>query len=124
MNHVNKSGYTPLSSAAMGGHDKVCEVLLKAGAAVDHVDEDRDTSLTRAAREGHFKVCEVLLRAGAKVDHISMNGDTPLFLAARKEKYKVCQLLITKYGANCKHYSVMKYMNEMLKWAKPYCRVA
>ena len=117
VDHDDKNGYTPLSRAASNGHDKVCEVLLKAGAAVDNVNNDGYTSLSLAARWGHDKVCELLLKAGGAVDHVNNDGDTPLSRAARLYKYIVCQLLITKYGADCKHSRVSKYLDKMLVWA-------
>ena len=67
-------GETPLHWAAKSGHEKVVEVLLKAGAKIEAKDKDGMTplhlaatnyELVRTVREGREKVVELLRKFGA-----------------------------------------------------------
>ncbi len=80
-----------LHQAAQMGHEKVAEVLLRAGAEVDAKDNRRNTALSLAAQMGHEKVVEVLLKAGAAI-----NGGfgLPLHLAAQRGHEKVAEVLL------------------------------
>ena len=53
-------GYTALHVAAFGGHDKIAQLLLHAGANVDELDNDRETPLLRVSA---IAVLRLLLRA-------------------------------------------------------------
>jgi ankyrin repeat protein len=61
----DENGMTSLHLAAMNGHDKVVEMLVAAGAAVDAEDRYRKPPLYFAAMGGHNTVVKILLEAGA-----------------------------------------------------------
>jgi ankyrin repeat protein len=46
-------GWTPLSCAAMNGHETVVKLLLKKGAELESKDERGQTPLSKAAENGH-----------------------------------------------------------------------
>ncbi|XP_072043710.1 uncharacterized protein [Amphiura filiformis] len=93
-------GQTALHLASRLRHDKVCEILLKAGADVDaKVTEGQKTALHLASISGRDKVCEILLKAGADVHAKDMEGQTALHLASRLRHDKVCEILL-KAGAD------------------------
>ena len=58
-------GNTPLYGAALHGHVKVVELLLKRGAAVNTTNNAAWSPLGTAAYEGHVEVARALVRAGA-----------------------------------------------------------
>lgn len=71
-------GRTALMAAAKGGHFKVVDLLLKAGADVNKQDDRGQTALiyvfaskdkNKSFREQDVKTVELLLRAGADIEH-------------------------------------------------------
>ena len=72
--------WTPINCAAYGGHEKVVQVLIEAGANVNPADSDSITSLHLAAQEGHLSVIKVLLAKNADVSKCS-NGLNSLDIA-------------------------------------------
>lgn len=64
----HKDGVTALSLAAQGGHEKVVEALVTAGARVDTEDEDGVTPLAAAFKGSHFGTAEILLENGANAN--------------------------------------------------------
>ena len=69
---------TPLHEAAMFGHFKVCEYLIKSGADAEAKTKDGFTPLHRAARAGHKDVCQLLLSKGVTVNNINLYNMTSL----------------------------------------------
>ncbi len=62
---VDDGRSSPLALAAMAGHDRVCAVLLDAGAAVNACDAAQRTPLARACESNQLSCVSVLLAAGA-----------------------------------------------------------
>lgn len=63
----DEEGQTALHRAARGGHEKVVDILLKAGADATIPDKGGRTALYWAKRGGHDKMFDMLLKAGADV---------------------------------------------------------
>ncbi|XP_064384149.1 uncharacterized protein LOC135333169 [Halichondria panicea] len=78
-----KDGWTPLMSAARGGHTDCVIQLLSSGAVVDLANKTGWTPLMKAARGGHTDCVIQLLSSGAVVDLADETGLTPLMVAAR-----------------------------------------
>ncbi|KAG2706687.1 hypothetical protein I3760_05G115300 [Carya illinoinensis] len=55
LNALNDDGYTPLMLAAMGGHGKVCELLISCEARCDVENERHETTLSLARKNGSEK---------------------------------------------------------------------
>lgn len=72
----SKDGYgqTPLSWAAMEGHEAVVKLLVENGAAVDSPDDYGLTPLSRAAMDGHEAVVKLLVEHGAVIDSADNSG--------------------------------------------------
>ncbi len=75
-------GHTPLTEAAVGGHDAVVRLLLERGGHVDARDREGMTALHFAASVGHVGVLHSLIAGGAEVDAKSAAEMSPLMLAA------------------------------------------
>ena len=74
-------GSTPLHCATWKGHEKVAELLLKAGANVNAVNENEHwgtTPLHAAAHANQAKIAQLLLDHGANVKAEDREGRTPM----------------------------------------------
>jgi len=89
-------GWTPLSWAAMGGHEAVVRLLLDRGAEVDVEDTDNCTPLSWAAIRGREALVRLLLDRGAEVNAKDKDGWTALSWAAREGHKAVVQLLLDR----------------------------
>lgn len=101
VNSRNKSGETPLYSAALWGKLEVAKVLVKHGALIDARDNRKCTPLHVVAfTEGRsdFGIAELLINHGANVNARDISGLTPLHGAAIYGRTPLAQLLI-KNGA-------------------------
>jgi ankyrin repeat protein len=121
-----ESGWTPLSWAAMRGHEDVVRLLLEHKADVGVKDNGGQMALHLAAKEGHKTVVQLLLENGANANSEKeeeeeeeeeeqekkaekgwlrmlaikkIRGRTALHLAAEKDRKEVVQLLLEN-GAN------------------------
>jgi len=86
--------FTPLHSAAMFGHDAICEILLRAGADVDaQTEPQKYAPLHSAAFAGHVEVIKVLLAHGASPDLLNYRDERPADTARRQQQTAVASLL-------------------------------
>lgn len=99
MNASNANGLTALHLAAKDGFVKICDELLKRGAAVDSVTKKLNTPLHIATLAGQLEVLKMLVSAGANVNARSSNGFTPLYMAAQ-ENHDSCIRYLLANGAN------------------------
>lgn len=99
---ADSDGLTPLMAAALEGHTKVCEILLKAGADPLVISGEklfRINAMHVAASNGHLEVVKLLLPHKKLLNSQSLSKDTPLMLAALSGKVNVCEILL-KSGAD------------------------
>ena len=89
------TGFPPLMVAAVNGHAKMCELLVKKKASLDCVDERGDSPLHRAAILNDLPVIDVLVACGMPVDVRAKSGVTPLHYAAIRGHTGVCEMLLT-----------------------------
>ncbi|XP_077473529.1 uncharacterized protein ankrd50l [Stigmatopora argus] len=82
LERADQEGWTPLRSAAWGGHAQAVRLLLEAGAKVDGCDGKGRTALRAAAWGGHRETVLVLLDYEAQADKADWKGRTPLIAAA------------------------------------------
>lgn len=85
---------TPIWIATTNGHEKVVELLLNKGAAVDLKNENNGTLLMEATKGRHEKVVELLLNRGAKLVLKGDNNEIPLNWAARAGNEVISKLLL------------------------------
>ena len=71
-------GITPLSWAAMAGHDKAAAWLIEKGADVNAPNRDGNGPLHGAAFLGNLNIARLLLDNEAKFNARSLKGETPL----------------------------------------------
>jgi ankyrin repeat protein len=91
---ARNNSFTPLHSAAMQGHDEICELLLEAGADVNaQTDPQKYAPLHSAAFGGHVDVISALLAAGASRDLRNYRGERPDETARRQHQTAAATLL-------------------------------
>jgi hypothetical protein len=91
-------GRTPLSWAAIRGHEAVVKLLLEKGAELESKDNGSGrTPLSWAAEKGHETVVKLLLEKGAELESKDKDeGRTPLWWAAVRGHEAVVKLLLEK----------------------------
>lgn len=97
VNHLLKSGQTPLHLAVKNGRVKAVESLIKAGAHINATDEDLNTPLHSirsmtlemepfySTIDDYFATCELLIANGADVNAKNVDGKTPLDLITNEK---------------------------------------
>jgi ankyrin repeat protein len=95
-NGINLSGQTPLSWAAVRGHETVVKLLLETGKVdVNERDNDSRTALSWAAGGGHETAVKLLLETGkVDVNEKDFYGQTALLRAAVRGHETVVKLLL------------------------------
>ena len=94
-------GVTALHEAAMFGHAKVVEILIRAGADINAKKDGEVTALHEAAMFGHTKVVGILIGAGADINAKTNYGLTALDVAVMSDYAEVAKILI-EAGADIK----------------------
>ncbi|MEM4367103.1 MAG: ankyrin repeat domain-containing protein [Candidatus Anstonellales archaeon] len=98
--NYKSDGITMLMIASWSGHEKIVEMLIKAGADVNATSYLGFTALMYAAENGHEKIVEMLIKAGANLDLQDNDGRwTPLMWAVARKHKEVVKTLI-KAGAD------------------------
>jgi hypothetical protein len=83
LNAANDSGTTPLAAAVGGGHRKVVEALLTAGADARITTRNGYSVLHVAAASREAALIPLLIAARAPVDGVNSRGDTALMLGVK-----------------------------------------
>src|SRR4051812_13279001 len=87
---ARNNNFTPLHGAAMKGHARVCEALLRAGAGVDvQTSPQGYAPLHSAAFGGHGEAVRVLLAHEADRDLLNYRGERPADTARRQGQIQV-----------------------------------
>ena len=94
----DKSGLTPLMSAAWNGRTDMTRALIAAGAKVDAKDKDGWTPLMYTAIAGEWSDTDELLKAKAGLEHVDSDGFTALGIALNQGRSAVAERL-AKAGA-------------------------
>jgi ankyrin repeat protein len=99
-------GKPPLMLAAMYGHEKIVQSLLRKGAPLDRIDSEGNTALIEAANGnednltgGNFQIVKLFLDHGADVNTRTKNGWSALMCATSNGDQDIVRLLI-EAGAN------------------------
>eukprot|EP00892_Ulva_mutabilis_P007741 jgi/Ulvmu1/5339/UM022_0133.1 len=99
VNKADEDGWTPLLSAASGGHEGTIQLLLGAGADASAVNSTERSALHYAASKGHVRVAQILIEAGASVNATDTVGATPLHRACSNSCAPMIEMLL-KAGAH------------------------
>jgi len=124
LNAKATNGNTPLLVAAIDGHPKACEALLKAGANPLVVNKDGWNALHCAAEYGKHEVIPLFATYKQLLNAKTPNGNTPLHLAAWKGHAKACEallkaganpLVVNKNGGNVLHRAAIKGHHDVIQ---------
>lgn len=66
--------WTPLMSAASGGHVDAAKLLIERKATIDFTDSHQQTALDRACQDGRMGTVELLVNCKANVNHLDEDG--------------------------------------------------
>jgi uncharacterized protein len=91
VNALNAKGESPLMLAALKGHPKIADALVKRGADVNKTGW---APLHYAASSGNLLIIAMLIENSAYIDAESPNGTTPLMMAAMYGSPEAVKLLI------------------------------
>uniref|UniRef100_A0A7S2XXR8 Uncharacterized protein n=1 Tax=Fibrocapsa japonica TaxID=94617 RepID=A0A7S2XXR8_9STRA len=85
---------TALMTAAAGGAEDACALLIKAGADIDVTNKSGSTALILSAQRGHLHIVNLLIKAGADVNMANHYGFTALMLAAEDGYEEIVRVLV------------------------------
>lgn len=105
VNAFDCEGYTPLMLAAMGGHSRVCELLISCGASCDLENTRKETALSLARKNGYRTETENVI-----LDELARQ----LVLDGTEVKKH------TKCGKGAPHYKALRMVGAVgvLRWGK------
>lgn len=86
--------------AAINGHFRIIELLLRFGASPRSENNRGENALTLACMQENFGICEKLIVAGGDVNHVDKDGRTPLLKAARHNSNSDILQLLLKHEAD------------------------
>ncbi|EQC26667.1 TKL protein kinase [Saprolegnia diclina VS20] len=95
---TDKTGWTPLTNAALHGHLDIVSFLLDNGATCTTPNDRETTPLHAAVSAGHMSVVRVLLEKGAAVNALNSSGATALHSVAESGGVRILRLLLA-HGA-------------------------
>eukprot|EP00293_Proteomonas_sulcata_P005924 CAMPEP_0184325916 /NCGR_PEP_ID=MMETSP1049-20130417/142286_1 /TAXON_ID=77928 /ORGANISM="Proteomonas sulcata, Strain CCMP704" /LENGTH=835 /DNA_ID=CAMNT_0026648081 /DNA_START=182 /DNA_END=2689 /DNA_ORIENTATION=+ len=93
INHQDETGDSALMLAALNGHSKTAELLLKSKAEVNLQSNDGASALMLAAHNGHSETAELLLKSKAEVNLQRNTGATALDVAMSRGHGNCAQVL-------------------------------
>jgi ankyrin len=94
---VVKEGPYPLHAAAAGGHLKIVNVLLEAGANPETKDpQTKETAMLMAAGRGQMEVVRRLLDRGTRINERDAVGKTALYTAVEDGYEDLARLLLAR----------------------------
>ena len=83
-----------LMIAAIHGHSRMINMLIKFGAKVNDLNKDKQSALTFAVNSGDIDTIDTLLSHNAQSDVVDSLGNSPLILAIKKDSYGDNMVLI------------------------------
>ncbi len=92
--HSNAAMVTPLLWACAGGHTRVVNLLLAAGAKANHKDAFGQTALMHAVQNSHLLVVRVLDLAGADLHCRDKDGHSLLHWSVFRDDVKITRYLL------------------------------
>lgn len=101
VNHVIRSGETPLHVAAKEGNSSVVAVLLQRKATVNQQDDNGNTPLINATSNNHLKCVDLLMKSGANAIIKNHMGNDSWHFALLSDNDDVLRM-ICKHSINCK----------------------
>lgn len=115
---IDNMGNTPVSLAALGGHEGCVRMLLPSVVKnLEWCDEGRRTMLHWSVMKEHAPIVKLLLDHGANVNCMDKLGNTPVWLAASNDNETIMELLLShgavtdwidSHGRNVLHMAVTK----------------
>ncbi|KAL3667163.1 hypothetical protein V7S43_008099 [Phytophthora oleae] len=90
---TDQTGCSALNHAALLGHLKICELLIKYGANINLPAHDGSTPLHKAAQGGRAEVVQLLVREGADPYALNKKGETAYTIASHRNHVQVAVLL-------------------------------
>lgn len=96
-NAQDEEGYTPLISAATGGHLQVVDYLLEHNAKLEEKTRAGQTALAAAINSDHYQIANRLIVEGADVNGVIPNNKKDTFLiGAAGSNLETTKLLLDK----------------------------
>ncbi|GBN29049.1 Ankyrin-1 [Araneus ventricosus] len=121
---TNRLGQTPLHLAALKGHEKLVNMLLKFNVIIDSKDCNNTTALHISANSGYLDIVKSLIEAGGNVEAKSIYNLTPLHFAVERGHFHTVEFLISKgadihsidtYGFTSLHIAASRRHKDILK---------
>lgn len=93
VNAQDEDRESPLTSAALQGHDEIIKLLLSRGANIDHQNTLGNTALMLAAMIDDLASAIVLIEHGANIDITGNDGDTALDMTDEQDAREIKSIL-------------------------------
>jgi len=123
-------GKTPIMWAASNGNEKLVELLIDQGAALNMQNFVGETALYLAAARGFDGICTLLIENGADTRFATIEGSSPVHVAAAGGHIAALKTLVShgafinsvdEEGDTPLHYAVRERQTEVIEFLVKYC---